>query len=120
MTVAQLTAADLRGVDLFDDLDDEQLEGWRAAGTPSQLAAGTVLVEQGAPSPGFHLVLEGSVRAPSSSCRPAAASPSATSRSSKAVSLSRPTLTGSGGNSRAKVQSITVRSFRPQPGICSR
>ena len=42
------------------------------------------------------------------------------SRRSEAVSLSRPILTTSGRNSRAKVQSITIRSCRPQPGICSR
>ena len=47
-------------------------------------------------------------------------STSATSRNSKAVSLSRPTLTMSGRNSRAKVQSIMMRSRRPQPGVCSR
>ena len=39
MTTAQLTAADLRPIDLFDDLDDEQLAVWAAAAEPFERRA---------------------------------------------------------------------------------
>ena len=55
--------ADLRAVDLFDDLDDEQLAavgGGRAS--RATLAPGDVLVEQGEPPVGLLLLLEGDAR----------------------------------------------------------
>lgn len=60
------------------------------------------------------------VRAPPVAGSHVASSPSASSHRREAVSLSRPILTTSGRNSRARVQSITIRNFRPHPGICSR
>jgi signal transduction histidine kinase len=62
MTTAQLTAADLRPVDLFDDLDDEQLAVWAAAAEPFDVAPGDVLFEPGEPAGGPLLLLEGTAR----------------------------------------------------------
>jgi signal transduction histidine kinase len=59
VTTAQLTAADLRPVDLFDDLDDEQLAVWAAAAEPLEAAPGEILFEPGEPSGGLLLLLEG-------------------------------------------------------------
>jgi signal transduction histidine kinase len=57
-----VTLAELRSVDLFDDLDDEQLAEWiRVAGAES-LAPGEVIFEQGAEPPGLKLLLEGEVQ----------------------------------------------------------
>jgi signal transduction histidine kinase len=62
MTTAQLTAADLRPVDLFDDLDDEQLAVWAAAAEPFDVAPGDVLFEPGEPAGGPLLLLAGTAR----------------------------------------------------------
>lgn len=55
------SAAELRAIDLFEGLDDEQLGVWAAAAQTREVAAGEVLVEQDAPSRGLWLLLEGSV-----------------------------------------------------------
>ena len=47
MTIAQLTAADLRPVDLFEDLDEDALAPWAAAAEPYELAEGDILVQPG-------------------------------------------------------------------------
>jgi signal transduction histidine kinase len=60
---ATLAAADLRPVDLFDEIDDEQLEEWARAATVHEYAAGDVVAEQGKASDRFFLVLEGTIQA---------------------------------------------------------
>ena len=62
-TEAPTTVEDLRAIDLFDDLGPAELEHWAAACRPRSLAAGDVLAEQGRPSEGLHLLLEGRVEA---------------------------------------------------------
>jgi signal transduction histidine kinase len=62
MSIAHLTAADLRSVDLFDDLDDDALAPWAAAAEPYALTPGEVIVQPGEPSPGLILLLEGRAR----------------------------------------------------------
>jgi signal transduction histidine kinase len=59
MSTTTVTAADLRPIDLFDDLSDEELEEWAAAATVCSLQAGTVLVDQNEPLETFWLLLEG-------------------------------------------------------------
>jgi signal transduction histidine kinase len=63
MSTDVLTAADLRAIDLFDDLSDEQLEEWAALAELHHMAAGEVLAEEGEPPPGVLLLLEGSAEA---------------------------------------------------------
>lgn len=63
MTTAALTLADLRTVDLFDDLDDEGLGQFLAAAHPKEYAAGELVAEQGTETPGLILLLEGQVQA---------------------------------------------------------
>jgi signal transduction histidine kinase len=53
--------ADLRRIDLFDELDDAQLAVWQAAAEPFEVAADELVVEQDAPSRGLFLLLEGTV-----------------------------------------------------------
>jgi signal transduction histidine kinase len=62
VTTAELTAADLRPVDLFDDLDDEQLAVWAAAAEPFDAAPGDILIEPARPAGGLLLLLEGTAR----------------------------------------------------------
>ena len=61
MSVAYLTAEDLRGVDLFDDLDDERLALWAAAAEPFDAEPGQILSEAGQYPTGLWLLLEGTV-----------------------------------------------------------
>ncbi|WP_320668718.1 sensor histidine kinase [Patulibacter defluvii] len=56
------TREQLRTVDLFDGLDDDQLDAWAAAARVTEVAAGTVLAEQGHQPSGVHLLLRGTVR----------------------------------------------------------
>jgi signal transduction histidine kinase len=57
--MSEFTVADLRPVDLFDDLDDAELAEWAAVAKPYDHAAGTVMSEQGAEPKGVVLLLEG-------------------------------------------------------------
>ena len=57
-----MNVADLRPIDLFDDLDDEQLAQWAAVAQPREAAPGEVIAEQGTPTPAV-LVLDGIVEA---------------------------------------------------------
>jgi signal transduction histidine kinase len=57
--MSEFTAADLRPVDLFDDLSDAELEKWAAAAKPYDHPAGSVLSEQGSDPDGVILLLEG-------------------------------------------------------------
>jgi signal transduction histidine kinase len=62
VTAPTLTAADLRPVDLFDDLDDGALAEWAAAARLRDVPPEGLLAEQGDPVPGLLLLLEGTVR----------------------------------------------------------
>lgn len=57
--VAPLSIAELRTVDLFDEVGDEQLERWREAAVVREVAAGELVVEAGQTASGLHLVLTG-------------------------------------------------------------
>jgi signal transduction histidine kinase len=57
------TIEQLREVDLFEGLSDEQLGRWAQAARIRELAPGTPVTEQGKPSPAFHLILSGSLEA---------------------------------------------------------
>jgi signal transduction histidine kinase len=59
--VAALTLGDLRTLDLFDDLGDEQLTDWLPAAQPRAAPAGEILAEHGEPTPGVFLLLEGTI-----------------------------------------------------------
>ena len=56
---APVTLAELRRVDLFDGIDDEQLAEWLAVAQPQELAAGELIVEEQDHVPGLILLLEG-------------------------------------------------------------
>jgi signal transduction histidine kinase len=58
-TTAGISIADLRPVDLFDDLDDEQLAEWAAVAQRRHYAPGELLAEQGAQVEGLKCLLEG-------------------------------------------------------------
>jgi signal transduction histidine kinase len=51
----------LREIDLFENLQDAELQVWANAAQLRELAPGTPVSEQGKPSPAFHLVLSGSL-----------------------------------------------------------
>jgi signal transduction histidine kinase len=54
-----VTLADLRAVDLFDDIEDGQLDEWVAVASVEQLEPGDLIFEQGVEPPGLKLLLEG-------------------------------------------------------------
>jgi signal transduction histidine kinase len=60
-TTTAPTAADLRPVDLFDGLDDEQLGRWAAQARMCTIAAGEIVVDAGEEASGLHLILEGRI-----------------------------------------------------------
>ena len=57
-----LSLADLRPVDLFDDLSDDELAPWVEAAVPDEVPEGTILAEQDEPVAGLTLLLEGTAR----------------------------------------------------------
>ncbi len=59
---ATITLAELRTVDLFDDIDDSQLERWLAVAKPRLAEAEAIIAEQDEDMLGVQLLLEGSVR----------------------------------------------------------
>jgi signal transduction histidine kinase len=62
MTAASAPSVEqLRAIDLFDGLGDDQLAVWAASAQTRAVDAGEVLVEQDAPSRGLWLLLEGAV-----------------------------------------------------------
>jgi signal transduction histidine kinase len=63
MTTTAVTLADLRTVDLFDDLDDEGLQQFVDAAVLSEYDPGGLVAEQGAEPPGLIWRLEGQVQA---------------------------------------------------------
>jgi len=56
-------AADLRPIDLFGDLGDEELVAWADAAQARDFAAGEIIAEQGDPANAFLLLLEGTIEA---------------------------------------------------------
>jgi signal transduction histidine kinase len=58
-----VTVAELRTVDLFDDLDDVELAEWVAVARPRQVEPGGVIAEQGEEPSGMTLLLEGEAQA---------------------------------------------------------
>lgn len=63
MTDAPVTLEELRTVDLFDDLEDEELAEWVAVARPHHVGAGEVIAEQGEEPRGLQLLLEGEAQA---------------------------------------------------------
>lgn len=63
MSEPAFTVADLRPVDLFDDLDDDQLAQWAAVARSYDAEPGDVLAEHGEVPPGVLLLLEGTAQA---------------------------------------------------------
>ena len=59
MTAARITGEELRTIDLFDELSDEQLAEWVAVAVSLSVAAGEVMAEPGGESRGAQLLLEG-------------------------------------------------------------
>jgi signal transduction histidine kinase len=57
------TPADLRAIDLFDDLDDEALAEWAAVAEPFSVAAGEIIAEQGVTPKGVLLLFSGLAQA---------------------------------------------------------
>jgi signal transduction histidine kinase len=57
--MSQISLDELRTVDLFDDLTDDQLAEWVEVTTVEQLEPGDLLFEQGVEPPGLKLLLEG-------------------------------------------------------------
>jgi signal transduction histidine kinase len=60
---APVTLAELRGVDLFDSLDDAELAEWVPLARARRVGAGEVIAEQGEGPPGLQLLLEGRAQA---------------------------------------------------------
>jgi signal transduction histidine kinase len=58
---SEITLADLRRVDLFDDLTDAELAEWIPVTHVRDLPPGFIVAEQGKPVPGVELLLEGSI-----------------------------------------------------------
>jgi signal transduction histidine kinase len=63
VSTATLTVADLRPIDLFDDLSDDELQRWVDVAQVSETQPGDVIAEAGELPPGFHLLLQGTCRA---------------------------------------------------------
>jgi signal transduction histidine kinase len=61
LSTLPVTVADLRAIDLFDELDDAQLDEWLAVAQPQVFEPGEVMAEQGELPPGVQLLLDGSV-----------------------------------------------------------
>jgi signal transduction histidine kinase len=57
--MSEVTLAELRSVDLFDDLEDERLAEWVAVASVEQLEPGDLIFEQGVEPPGLKLLIEG-------------------------------------------------------------
>jgi signal transduction histidine kinase len=57
-----VTLADLRSVDLFDDLDDAQLAPWLDVVSCREVQPGELIIEQDDPPAGLQLLLSGSAR----------------------------------------------------------
>jgi signal transduction histidine kinase len=60
---APVTLAELRGVDLFDSLDDAELAEWVPLAHVRHVGPGEIIAEQGEEPPGLQLLLEGRAQA---------------------------------------------------------
>ena len=58
-----LTAADLRSIDLFEELDDDALAEWAAVAEPFAVAAGETIHEHAVPASGVLLLFAGIAQA---------------------------------------------------------
>jgi signal transduction histidine kinase len=58
-----VTLAELRGVDLFDSLDDAELSEWVSLAHARNVSPGEIVAEQGEQPPGLQLLLEGRTQA---------------------------------------------------------
>jgi signal transduction histidine kinase len=58
-----VTIEELRSVDLFEELDDEQLAEWAAVAIVSRVQAGEIIAEQGEETRGLQLLLDGDAQA---------------------------------------------------------
>src|SRR4051794_8846037 len=63
MSTETVTIADLRSIDLLDDLDDSELDDWAAVGRVSRAVPGDVLMEHGEEPSGVIFLLEGMAEA---------------------------------------------------------
>jgi signal transduction histidine kinase len=63
VSVPPVTLAELRGVDLFDSLDDAELAEWVPLARPLHIAPGEIIAEQGEGPRGLQLLLEGRAQA---------------------------------------------------------
>jgi signal transduction histidine kinase len=63
MSPGGFTLEDLRSVDLFDDLDDDQLAEWLPVTEREEFEGGDVMAEQGQPNTPMRLLLEGTAQA---------------------------------------------------------
>jgi signal transduction histidine kinase len=61
--MSEFTVADLRPVDLFDDLSDAELAEWAAVAKPYDHRAGEIIAEQGVVPTGVVLLLSGTAQA---------------------------------------------------------
>ena len=61
MSAAPVTVAELRAIDLFEELDDEQLARWTEVAVTREVEPGEVLVEPNEPRAGAQLLIEGVV-----------------------------------------------------------
>ena len=59
---APATVADLRPVDLFDDLDDTELAEWAAAAERRDAEVGDVVLDENSESEGLLCLLEGTLQ----------------------------------------------------------
>ena len=63
MSEQPVTLEELRGVDLFDGLDEAELTKWVELAHPRRVLAGGVIAEQGEEPPGLQLLLDGRAQA---------------------------------------------------------
>ena len=63
MKTATVTIEDLRMIDLFDELSDEELALWAEVAVPFTAAPGEIVVEAGKPPRGAIMTFEGSLEA---------------------------------------------------------
>lgn len=62
-TTAAVTIEDLRTIDLFDELSDEELELWAEVAIPDTASPGDIVIEAGKPPRGAIMTFEGSMEA---------------------------------------------------------
>jgi signal transduction histidine kinase len=63
MSDTEVTLDELRGVDLFDDLDDAELAEWVPLARARSVGPGEIIAEQGEEPPGLQLLLKGRAQA---------------------------------------------------------